>query len=160
MGRGWYNSAWENYQAKQGLDFEFTIPYTHQQNGIVEHSMHTILDSTRTALAESRLPVKYWADAVRTIVYTWNLLSNPRQLITIPAELWTGRCQDVSHLRHFGCTSYAHVFLDLNQSKLNPRSVKTALLATLDMIGINCWIKVLAPFLNLGMSFLKRGLLT
>jgi len=52
--------------------------------------MRTILNSTRTALAESGLPVKYWADAVRTIVYTWNLLPNPRQPITIPAELWTG----------------------------------------------------------------------
>ena len=87
MGREWYNSAWENYQTEQGLDFEFTTPYTHQQNGIVEHSMRTILDSTRTALAESGLPVKYWADAVQTIVYTQNLLPNPRQLITILAEL-------------------------------------------------------------------------
>ena len=96
MGREWYNSAWENYQTEQDLDFEFTTPYTHQQNGIVEHSIRTILDSTRTALAESGLPVKYWADAVQTIVYTQNLLPNPRQPITILAELWTGRCQDIS----------------------------------------------------------------
>jgi len=34
----------------------------------------------------------------------------------------------VSHLRPFGCTSYAYVSLDLNQSKSNPRSVKTTLL--------------------------------
>jgi len=31
-------------------------------------------------------------------------------------------------LQPFGCTSYAHVSLDLNLSKLNPRSIKTALL--------------------------------
>ena len=90
--------------------------------------MRTILDGTRTALAESELPVKYWADAIRTMVYTQNLLPNPRQPKTIPAKLWTERRQDVSHLRPFGCTSYAHVLLDLNQSKLNPRLVKTALL--------------------------------
>jgi len=83
---------------------------------------------TRTALAESGLPVKYWADAVQTIVYTQNLLPNPRQPIIILAELWTGRHQDISYLQSFGCTSYTHVPLDLNQSKLNPRSVKTALL--------------------------------
>ena len=34
----------------------------------------------------------------------------------------------VSYLQPFGCTSYVHVPLDLNQSKLNPRLVKTALL--------------------------------
>jgi len=55
MGKEWYNSAWENYWAEQGLDFEFTTPYAHQQNGIVERLMRTILDSTRTALAESGL---------------------------------------------------------------------------------------------------------
>ena len=59
MGRVWYNSVWENYQAEQDLDFEFTIPYAYQQNGVVEHSIRTILDSIRTALAESGLPVKY-----------------------------------------------------------------------------------------------------
>jgi len=60
--------------------------------------MHTIFDGTRTALAKSGLLVKYWADAIQTMVYTRNLLPNPRQPKTIPAELWTGQCQDVSHL--------------------------------------------------------------
>jgi len=128
MGREWYNNAWESYRDEQGLEFEFTIPYAHQQNGVAERSMRIILDRTRTALAESGLPVNYWADAVQTMVYTQNLLPNPRQPKTILAELWTGRCQDVFHLWPFGCTSYAHVPLDLNQSKLNLRSVKTALL--------------------------------
>ena len=49
--------------------------------------MCTILDNTRTALAESGLPVKYWADVVWTIVCTWNLLPNPRQPKTIPVKL-------------------------------------------------------------------------
>ena len=87
MGRKWYNSAQENYHNKQGLDFEFTTPYAHQQNGMAECSMCTILDNTRTALAESGLPVKYWADVVWTIVCTWNLLPNPRQPKTIPVKL-------------------------------------------------------------------------
>ena len=34
----------------------------------------------------------------------------------------------MSHLRPFGATAYAHVPVDLNLSKLHPRSVKTALL--------------------------------
>ena len=79
-------------------------------------------------LAESELPAKYWADAVQTMVYVQNLLPNFRQPKTIPAELWTGQHQDILHLCPFGCTSYAYVPLDLNLSKLNPRSVKTALL--------------------------------
>jgi len=29
MGKEWYNTAWESYHEEQGLDFEFTTPYTH-----------------------------------------------------------------------------------------------------------------------------------
>jgi len=90
--------------------------------------MYTILDGTRTVLAESGLPMKYWADAVWTVVYIWNLLPNSRQSKAIPAELWTRQHQDISYLWPFGYTSYAHIPLDLSFSKLNPRSVKTALL--------------------------------
>ena len=79
-------------------------------------------------MAESGLPMKYWADAIQTVVYVRNLLPNSQQPKTIPAELWSGQCQDILHLQPFGCTSYAHIPLDLNLSKLNLRSVKTALL--------------------------------
>jgi len=104
------------------------MPYAYQQNGIAECSIWTILDGTQMAMAESGLSAKYWANAVQTVVYIRNLLPNSQQPEIIPAELWFGWCQDVSHLWPFGCTSYAHIPLDLNLSKLNPRSVKTALL--------------------------------
>ena len=90
--------------------------------------MCTILDGARSALAESELPLKYWADAVQTIIYVRNLVPSSRQHSLIPAELWYNQCQDVSHLRPFGTTAYAHVPGDLNLSKLYPRSVKTCLL--------------------------------
>ena len=41
-------------------------------------------------MAESGLPIKYWADAMQTVVYIWNLLSNFQQPKIIPAELWFG----------------------------------------------------------------------
>jgi len=44
---------------EQGLDFEFTTSYAHQQNGVAEQSMQTILDGTQIAMAESGLPMKY-----------------------------------------------------------------------------------------------------
>ena len=118
MGREWYNKVWEEYRKWYGLIFEFTTPYTHQQNGTAERSLWTIPDSVRTAMAESRLPTRYWVDAVQTTVYVWNLVSSSRRPHTIPAELWYGKRQDVSHLRPFGTTAYAHIPVDLNLSKL------------------------------------------
>ena len=128
MGREWYNKAWKEYRKWYRLIFEFTTPYTHQQNGTAERSLQTILDGTRTAMAESGLPTKYWADAVQTTVYVQNLVPSSRQPHAILAELWHGKQQDVSHLRPFSTTAYAHIPVDLNLSKLYLRSMKTVLL--------------------------------
>ena len=128
MGREWYNTAWEQYRKDQGLDFQFTTPYAHQQNGAAECSMHTILDRAHSAMAESGIPLKYWADAVSTVVYVQNLIPSSRQPGTIPAELWSQRRQNVSYLCPFGTMAYAHIPSDLSLSKLFPQSVKVALL--------------------------------
>ena len=128
MGREWLNHAWETYRKEKGLIFEFTTPYAHQQNGAAERSMRTILDSVHSMMAESGMPMKYWADAVQTTIYTRNLVPSSRRPGSIPAELWFGKRQDILHLRPFGTTAYAHILLDLNLSKLYPRSVKVSLL--------------------------------
>jgi len=78
MGQEWHNETWESYRKEQELVFEFTSPYAHQQNGAAECSMRTILDITRTTMAESGLLLKYWADAVRTAVYVRNFLPSSR----------------------------------------------------------------------------------
>jgi len=104
------------------------MPYAHQQNGAVECTMHTILDEAYSAMAESRMALKYWADAISTIVYVQNLILSSQQPGTIPAKLWFGQYQNISHLRPFGTTAYAHIPSDLSLSKLFPQLVKVALL--------------------------------
>jgi len=128
MGREWYNTTWEQYRKDQGLDFQFTMPYAYQQNGTAEHTMCTILDRACLAMAESGMVLKYWADAISTIVYVQNLIPSSQQPSTIPAELWFRQRQNVSHLHPFGATAYTHIPSDLNLSKLFPQSVKVALL--------------------------------
>jgi len=64
MGREWHNRTWKEYRKRHGLVLEFMTPYAHQQNGMVERTLWTTLDRMRIALAESGLPVKYWADVV------------------------------------------------------------------------------------------------
>jgi len=65
---------WEEYRKWYGLIFEFTTPYVHQQNGMVERSLQTILDRVRTVMAKSGLPTRYWADVVQAMVYVQNLV--------------------------------------------------------------------------------------
>ena len=56
------------------------------------------------------------------------MIPSSRQPRSIPAELWYGKRQDVSHLQPFGTTAYTHIPGDLNLSKLYPRLVKVSLL--------------------------------
>jgi len=62
------------------------------------------------------------------MVYVRNLVPSSWQPRAIPAKLWHGKQQDVSYLRLFSTTAYAHIPVDLNLSKLYPQSMKTVLL--------------------------------
>lgn len=135
MGREWMNSYWDDYAKEHGIILDFTTPYAHQQNGKAERSMRTLLDVARTMLADAGLPPKYWADAVHTATYTRNFVPSSRDPKVIPAERWHKRFQDVSHLRPFGSTAYAHIPNEVSPSKLSPRSVKLTLIGYYDRTG-------------------------
>nr|GEY36350.1 putative ribonuclease H-like domain-containing protein [Tanacetum cinerariifolium] len=49
-----------------GIKREFSVPRTPQQNGIAERKNMTLIEATRTMLADSRLPIPFWAEAVNT----------------------------------------------------------------------------------------------
>nr|GFA03695.1 putative ribonuclease H-like domain-containing protein [Tanacetum cinerariifolium]GFA11152.1 putative ribonuclease H-like domain-containing protein [Tanacetum cinerariifolium] len=48
---------------------EFSIPRTPQQNGIAERKNRTLIKAARTMLADSLLPIPFWAEAVNTACY-------------------------------------------------------------------------------------------
>jgi len=85
-----------------------------------------ILDGAHITLAKSKLALKYWIEAVSTVVYVWNFIPSSQNPENIPEEIWTGHQQDVAHLRSFGATAYAHIPSDLNLSKLFLRSMKVS----------------------------------
>nr|GFA93308.1 putative ribonuclease H-like domain-containing protein [Tanacetum cinerariifolium] len=48
---------------------EFSVPRTPQQNGIAERKSRTLIEASRTLLADSLLPIPFWAEAVNTACY-------------------------------------------------------------------------------------------
>ena len=121
MGRKWYNSNWDQNIIETGIKFEFTMPYAHQQNGIAEQGICTILNANQSAMVESDLSLKYQVDIVQTVVYVYNFISSARQLrkILISAELWTECQQNIFYLLPYGAIVYAHIPMDLITSKLS-----------------------------------------
>lgn len=125
---GFYNDKWRDYTTKHGIIVEFSAPYAHGQNGVAERGMRTIIERTRCLLADSGLSPSLWADAAAFTIYTGNLIPSTRQPERVPAEKWTNKRQDVSHLRPFGCTAYAKIPEEIGTSKLSPRSIKYVLI--------------------------------
>ena len=78
-------------------------------------------------LIQAKLPQRFWVEALSTAVYLHN--RSPTKGVTdmTPFEAWTGVKRNVSHLRSFGCTVYAHIPKD-ERRKLDPKSKKCILL--------------------------------
>jgi len=106
----------------KGIQMEFTVPYTPQQNGVSERFNRTILDKARAMIADSNLKKNMWNEAVLTAVYLLN--RSPTAALNsdkTPYELWYGHKPDVSRFRIFGSKAYCHIPKE-KRSKLEPRS--------------------------------------
>ncbi|GJT60967.1 putative ribonuclease H-like domain-containing protein [Tanacetum coccineum] len=57
----------------------------------------------RTMLADAKLPVTFWAEAVSTACYVQNRVLVNKSENKIPYELFNGRSPDIGFLRPFGC---------------------------------------------------------
>ncbi|GKD92214.1 putative ribonuclease H-like domain-containing protein, partial [Tanacetum coccineum] len=64
---------------KKGIKKEFSVARTPQQNGVAERKIRTLIEAARTMLADSLLPIPFWAEAVNTACYVLN-----RVLVTKP----------------------------------------------------------------------------
>nr|GEW02698.1 uncharacterized mitochondrial protein AtMg00810-like [Tanacetum cinerariifolium] len=64
-------TKFKNYDLNQfcgmkGIKRKFSVPTTPQQNGIAESKNRTLTNAARTMLADSLLPIPFWAEAVNT----------------------------------------------------------------------------------------------
>nr|GEY45501.1 copia protein [Tanacetum cinerariifolium] len=63
----------------KGIKREFSVPRTPQQNSIAKRKNMTLIEAAKTMLADSLLPISFWAEAVNTACYVQN-----RVLVTKP----------------------------------------------------------------------------
>ena len=65
----------DEFCAKKGIKREFSIARTPQQNGVAERKNRTLIEAARTMLADSQLPIHFWAEAVSAACYILNRVS-------------------------------------------------------------------------------------
>lgn len=123
-GREYPSTEMKNYCASKGIQYEFTIRYTPQQNGVAERMNRTIIERARCMILNASMSKSFWSEAVLTAVYLIN--RSPTEVLKrkVPAELWYGENPDVQKLRVFGCIAYLRLPKELIKGKFDSRSKK------------------------------------
>nr|GEW16626.1 hypothetical protein [Tanacetum cinerariifolium] len=93
----------ENLLSLKGIKREFSVPRTPQQNGIAERKNKTLIEAARTFLADSLLPIPFWAEAVNTACNVQNRVLVTKPHNKTPYELLHGRLPSIGFMRPFGC---------------------------------------------------------
>ncbi|GJZ53634.1 putative ribonuclease H-like domain-containing protein, partial [Tanacetum coccineum] len=97
------NHAMNEFCAKKGIKREFSVARTPQQNGVAERKNRTLIEAARTMLADSLLPIPFWAEAVNTACYVLNRVLVTKPQNKTPYELLIGKPPSISFMRPFGC---------------------------------------------------------
>nr|GEV03249.1 putative ribonuclease H-like domain-containing protein [Tanacetum cinerariifolium] len=97
------NSNLNQFCRLKEIKKEFSVPKTPQQNGIAERKNRTLIEAARTMLADSLLPIPFWAEAVHTTCYVQNRVLVTKPHNKTPYELLHGRIPSIGFMRPFGC---------------------------------------------------------
>nr|GFC18307.1 ribonuclease H-like domain-containing protein [Tanacetum cinerariifolium] len=87
----------------KGIKREFSVPRTPQQNGIAARKNRPLIEAARALLADSLLPIPFWAEAVNTACYVQNRVLVTKPHNKTPYELLHGRLPSIGFMRPFGC---------------------------------------------------------
>nr|GEV80175.1 hypothetical protein [Tanacetum cinerariifolium] len=81
---------------------EYSNARTSQQNRVAERKNMTLIEAARTILADSLLPITFWAEAVNTACYVLNRALVTKSNNKTPYELLNGRIPRLDFMRLFG----------------------------------------------------------
>nr|GEY35058.1 ribonuclease H-like domain-containing protein [Tanacetum cinerariifolium] len=67
-----FGSSRDELYGMKGIKKEYRNARTPQQNGVAERKNKTLIEAARTMLANSLLPITFWAEAINTACYVLN----------------------------------------------------------------------------------------
>ena len=99
------SSQFNSFLLQHGILHQFSCPHTPEKNEFVERKYRHLTETTRTLLAASKVPHKFWAEAFSSAVYL--VIRLPISgLDKSPWELLFNKLLDYSRLKVFGCSCY------------------------------------------------------
>nr|GEZ24549.1 hypothetical protein [Tanacetum cinerariifolium] len=97
------NKEMNDFFSRKGIKREFSNARTPQKNRVAERRNRTLIEAARTMLADAKLPVTFWAEAVNTACYVQNRVLVNKSHNKTPYELFNGRTPGIGFLKPFGC---------------------------------------------------------
>jgi hypothetical protein len=122
-GGEYVNNNFTSYCTTQGIQMQYNVPYTPQQNGVAERKNRTLKEMVDCMIQSKGLSLKYWAEAINCANYIVNRTPTKALKNITPEEAWTKIKLDVSHFRVFGNITWAHI-PDEKRKALQPKSEK------------------------------------
>ncbi|KAH9678145.1 Integrase catalytic domain-containing protein [Citrus sinensis] len=104
-----------------GIEAQYTMPGTPEQNGITERRNRTLLDMVRYMLSNSTLPDFLWGEALKTAAYILNQVPSKSAPKT-PHELWLGKRPNLRHFHVWGCRVEVRPY-NPQSRKLDPKTI-------------------------------------
>ncbi|GJZ21851.1 retrovirus-related pol polyprotein from transposon TNT 1-94 [Tanacetum coccineum] len=96
------NKEMNQFCDRKGIKREFSVARTPQQNKVVKRKNRTLIKAARTMLADSKLPITFWAEAVNIACYVQNRVLVTKPHNKTPYELFLGRKPVLGFMRPFG----------------------------------------------------------
>ncbi|GFX70278.1 retrovirus-related Pol polyprotein from transposon TNT 1-94 [Trichonephila clavipes] len=102
------NEQLDTYLDNSGIFHEKTIPCNSESNGKADRANRVFLERARSLLYESKLPLKFWAEAINCSTQI-SYVTPRKGKEKIPLEIWTRKKPKLNYLKKFGCVAYFHV---------------------------------------------------
>ncbi|KAD6118915.1 hypothetical protein E3N88_10186 [Mikania micrantha] len=100
------NQVLDKFCISKGILRQYSAPRTPAQNGVVERKNRTLIEAARTMLADSGLPLSFWAEAVNTACYVLNRVHIVKRHNKTAYEILYKIKPLISFFKVFGCPCF------------------------------------------------------
>jgi hypothetical protein len=122
-GGEYVNHEIHNIFHEVGIQLQHIVPYTLQQNGVVEQKNRSLKEMSSCMIHAKSLPQILWVGELNCATYIQNKYAHISIKDKTPYEAWSGLKPEVTHFRIFGARAWARIPSE-NQKALDPQRIK------------------------------------
>jgi hypothetical protein len=122
-GGEYVNHEIHNIFHEAGIQLQHTVPYTPQQNRVVERKNRSLKEMASCMLHAKSLPQRLWAEALNCETYIQNISPHRSVKDKTPYEAWSGLKPEVTHFHIFGSRAWAQIPSEKRKA-LDPQSTE------------------------------------